>query len=219
MVATPCFLNLSSLPISGLRRISSTIVLNQLYDAALLTKWYTRSLDTDTNTPDSWECKDSKYTYPAVGHVITGNLKIVSDSRIRLIIWKGPKYILPSRIDFKKCREEIAPALNDFGNRWCKRESVEPTALKEWKLSIFKIGDKRIEFYSQNTILLPPILKSSFRHLKQGIEEFHTKYVLVPADKFATSLSTNDFSTLYTTLPHNLIKEKHIGLIEKTFQS
>ena len=25
----------------------------------------------------------------------------------------------------------------------------------------------------------------------------------------ATSLSTYDFSTLYTTLPHNLIKEKH----------
>ena len=30
----------------------------------------------------------------------------------------------------------------------------------------------------------------------------------------ATSLSTYDFSTLYTTLPHNLIKEKLINLIE-----
>ena len=33
----------------------------------------------------------------------------------------------------------------------------------------------------------------------------------------ATSLSTYDFSTLYTTLPHNLIKEKLIDLIEQTF--
>ena len=33
----------------------------------------------------------------------------------------------------------------------------------------------------------------------------------------ATSLSTYDFSTLYTTLPHNLIKEKHIDLIERAF--
>ena len=33
----------------------------------------------------------------------------------------------------------------------------------------------------------------------------------------ATSLSTYDFSTLYTTLPHNLIKEKLIDLIERTF--
>ena len=34
----------------------------------------------------------------------------------------------------------------------------------------------------------------------------------------ASSLSTYDFSTLYTTLPHNLIKEKLVDLIERTFQ-
>ena len=34
----------------------------------------------------------------------------------------------------------------------------------------------------------------------------------------ATSLSTYDFSTRFTTLPHNLIKDKLIDLIERTFQ-
>ena len=34
----------------------------------------------------------------------------------------------------------------------------------------------------------------------------------------ASSLSTYDFSTLYTTLPHNLIKEKLTKLIEQTFK-
>ena len=33
----------------------------------------------------------------------------------------------------------------------------------------------------------------------------------------ATSLSTYDFSTLYTALPHNLIREKLLDLIEWTF--
>ena len=33
-----------------------------------------------------------------------------------------------------------------------------------------------------------------------------------------TSLSTYDFSTLYTTLPHNLIKEKLLDLIEHAFK-
>ena len=32
-----------------------------------------------------------------------------------------------------------------------------------------------------------------------------------------TSLSTYDFSTLYTTLPHNLMKDDLIDLIERTF--
>ena len=31
-------------------------------------------------------------------------------------------------------------------------------------------------------------------------------------------MSTYDFSTLHTTLPHNLIKDKRIDLIERTFQ-
>ena len=60
--------------------------------------------------------------------------------------------------------------------------------MKEWKLSIFNIVDKRIKIYSQNTNLLPPKPKSSFRHFKQGIQEILRKYVLVPADKAANNV-------------------------------
>ena len=48
--------------------------------------------------------------------------------------------------------------------------------------------DQRIKFYSQNTNLLTPKPKSIFRHLKQGIQNFHGKYVLVPADKAANNI-------------------------------
>ena len=99
----------------------------------------------------------------------------------------GPD-LLPPNIDFSKCRREIAASLNDFSNRWCKRENVEPDALKEWKINIFKIIDTRISFYSRNTHLLPPKPKSSFRHLKRGIQDFHMNYVLVPADKAANNV-------------------------------
>ena len=40
---------------------------------------------------------------------------------------------------------------------------------------------------------------------------------LKAGDFNGTSLSTFDFFTLYTTLPHNLIKDKLIDLIERTF--
>ena len=64
-------------------------------------------LDIDANTPDSWECKDSKFIYPSTGHVFTWNLKIILDSRIRNIVSKGPKYRFPSYIDFNWCREDV----------------------------------------------------------------------------------------------------------------
>ena len=78
--------------------------------------------------------KNSPFIDPSAGHVVTGNLKIIPDSRIRKIVSWGPKYRLTSHIDCNRCREEIASAFNDFGNRWCKQESVECNALKEWNL-------------------------------------------------------------------------------------
>ena len=128
------------------------------------------------------------YLYPSAGNVITGNLNVIPDARVCNIISKGPKYKFPSNIDFPKCRREIAASLNDFSNRWCKREHVEPDALKAWKIKIFKIIDTRISFYSGNTYLLPPKPKSSLRHLKRGIQDFHMNYVLVPAYKAAKNV-------------------------------
>ena len=90
--------------------------------------------------------------------------------------------------DGDSCRIYFLDYFLKLKERWCKRESVECNALKEWKLSIFNIVDKRIKFYSQNTNFLPPKPKSSFGHLKQGIQKFHRKYVLVPADKAANNV-------------------------------
>ena len=57
-----------------------------------------------------------------------------------------------------------------------------------YKAGGLPMAEKVTELYSQNTNLLPPKPKSSFRHLKQGIQEFHRKYVLVPADKAANNV-------------------------------
>ena len=86
-------------------------------------------------------------------------------------------------IDFQKCREKIAASLNEYCTRSCKREHVEGDALKAWKLNILKIIDRRISFYFHNTNMLPRKPKISYLYLKSGIEEFHGKFVLVPADK------------------------------------
>ena len=47
----------------------------------------------------------------AVGHVITGNLKIISDSRILSFIAKGHKYMFPVQIDFQKIFKSVSKKL------------------------------------------------------------------------------------------------------------
>ena len=63
--------------------------------------------------------------------MITGNLNVIPDARVPNIISIGPKYRFLSNIDFPKCRREIVASLNDFSYYLCKRENVEPDALKE----------------------------------------------------------------------------------------
>ena len=91
-------------------------------------------------------------------------------------------------IDFILSREEIAGALQEFCNRWCKREHVESNALNSWKLNICKIIDSRISFYCNNLDPLPPKPKFTLRHLKKGIQEFHRRFVLALADKAANNV-------------------------------
>ena len=43
-------------------------------------------LDIENSIPDSCDCKDSKYCYQPAGHIVTGDLTIITVSRIRSII-------------------------------------------------------------------------------------------------------------------------------------
>ena len=54
---------------------------------------------------------------------------VVSGSGVRCIVSGGPECGFPSRVDFGKCGEEMASALNGFGGRWCRRGCVGPGAL------------------------------------------------------------------------------------------
>ena len=76
-------------------------------------------------------------------------------NRFRSIIAKCTKYRFLVHIDFRKCGEKIAGSLNEYCIRWCKREHVEGDALKDWKLNIFKVIDRRTSFHSHNTNMLP----------------------------------------------------------------
>ena len=99
--------------------------------------------------------------------MITGNLNFFPEARVRNIISKGPKYRFPSNIDFPKCRREIAASLNDFSYHCCKRENVEPNALKEWKINILELLILVLHFTLVIHIFYPLNLNLLFVILKE----------------------------------------------------
>ena len=111
-----------------------------------------------------------------------------------------------------------------------------------WLLKLHKRPYKaRFNAYSSSctTKELSKLLTSCLTAVKSGaIRYYETVYERSRKNKFwsiknsgevhsklksrgfcATSLSTNDFCTLYTTLPHILIKEKLLDLIKRAFKT
>ena len=76
------------------------------------------------------------------------------------------------------------------------------------KVVKFPLGDVLAKVYERSG-------KNLFWSIKNSCEVLNK---LKSRGFHASSLSTYDFSTLYTTLPHNLIKDKLVDLIERTFQ-
>ena len=48
-------------------------------------------------------CSGSKFVYKPLGHVITGDLRIISRRKLRTLIAKGPNFREQNNIDWDLC--------------------------------------------------------------------------------------------------------------------
>ena len=70
-------------------------------------------LDVDRGTEGmSCNCSSSSYCYVPAGHVVTGDLTIIRDAKLRSLVRKGPSYREQNSIDWdvneRVCREAVA---------------------------------------------------------------------------------------------------------------
>ena len=140
------------------------------------------------NLITSCECNQSEFCYKPAGHIVTGNLDVLTSRELRDLCKKGPKYRLPAPINFESCRYNIAESINEYVKKWCKRENTDPTALSNWKKQIFSQIDNKISWYLLNPKLLSKKPKYSYNELKHDLQHVHNKFVLTPADKASNNI-------------------------------
>ena len=144
--------------------------------------------DFRSSIQSSCSCADSPFLYPPAGNVVTGDLACIPDKGLRWLFKKGPKYRLPSRIDFTKCRSIVEEALQTYCKRWCKKEGVGVHALNDWKYEFLRIVDIRIENFTTHPHLYKQPPSRSVKALKRKMEKLQSKYVFAPADKAANNV-------------------------------
>ena len=76
------------------------------------------------NNPTQCECNTSSHLYQPYGHVITGDLSIIPNSKLRDPIAKGPKYREPCKVDWDKNLSLLCEAVDQYALQWTKREMV-----------------------------------------------------------------------------------------------
>ena len=87
------------------------------------------------NSPSQCECNASSHLYQPYRNVITGDLSIVPNSKLRDVISKGPKYREQCKVDCDKNVSLSCEDVDQYALQWAKREVVELSVLSSWKKS------------------------------------------------------------------------------------
>ena len=75
------------------------------------------------SNPQTCQCNESKFCYEPHGHVITGDLRVIENAKLRELVAKGPKYREPSRVNWKATETMFLESIDLYAKNWSKRKN------------------------------------------------------------------------------------------------
>ena len=92
----------------------------------------------------------SHFRYEHVGHVITGNLDIIENRKLRKLLSKGPSYWEQNNVNWNTNLKILCKSIREYKLQWAKEEKVDSRALDEWECKVIEIVKARIDRLKQN---------------------------------------------------------------------
>ena len=97
------------------------------------------------------DCKSSTVCYEPHCHIITGDLRIVKNRKLRRLLSKGPKY-RENTIDWDLNKNILITAVDDYAKNWSKREGVPVSVLNEWSLTLKLIISNKVNSFKKTKV-------------------------------------------------------------------
>ena len=85
------------------------------------------------SNPQHYQCNTSKFCNEPHSHVITGDLMVIENVKLRELVAKGPKYREPNKINWQSTETMISNSIDLYAEQWSKQEQVDLKYLSEWK--------------------------------------------------------------------------------------
>ena len=129
------------------------------------------------------ECHNSPFTDKHHQHIVTGDLRLVSNSALRKIFSKGPKYRESKTINLSKAKECIITGLEECVDKFCDKYGINKSVFSEWISNIKIKIDRKIESLNNTLHIYEHEDSLSSPDIKNALQLIHSKYVVVPIDK------------------------------------
>ena len=97
-------------------------------------------------------CNCSRYKYESCGHVVTGDLSIIKDVKLRNLISKDPAYREQNNIDWRVNLKNCKAAVSRYAKKWAKEANVNRRVLRDWEETVYKFIDEKVGSLKQRKI-------------------------------------------------------------------
>ena len=114
--------------------------------------------------------------------MVTSDLSVIPNSKLRDLIAKGPKYREPCKVVWDKNLSILYEAVDKYALQWAKRENGN-----SWKEMVKGQIEEHISKLKQN-FKQPTGKVLQNVEVKACLSDLHNKYVFVPADKAPNSI-------------------------------
>ena len=135
------------------------------------------------------DCSQSEFCNVDHQHIITGDLRIVENNKLRKLLTKGPNYREPRSLNFNKAEKNIISAVVSLIDRISLDPKYNKPSLQKWKELVLEKVKQRIKALKQKQ--KPHQTKPTL--LDPDVEEYlnclQKKFVIVTIDKAANNFA------------------------------
>ena len=137
----------------------------------------------------SCDCADSEFCDPHHKHIVSGDLRIITNTKLRKLFSKGPNYREPTTLNYRKCKQSIESSLTSSISNLATKYDLSIESFSAWKSKILKLVDDRIKILKSRRVpgITKPILQDE--DAVRSLSDLHSKFVVVPIDKAANNVA------------------------------
>ena len=146
-------------------------------------------LEDNNSIPCSCNQYDNSFIDKDHKHVLTGDLRIINNSKLRKLFTKGPKYREPSLIDWDQASKDIYAGIDQYIDNLSSDKGLHQSLFSEWKNTVLqRVNDKINKLKNK----VKPVKHNSVFKCKDAqynLKNLQEKFVLVPVDKASNNIA------------------------------